>query len=262
MKQAVITGSTRGIGRGMAEAFLARGWKVTINGRSEASVNKAVEEMNAGGREFLCAGLAGDASCRDALQALWNFSSARGPVDVWINNAGMDQSRSNLWELNEKETRTLLDLNILGTMNGATVAVKGMADQNKKSDRIGKIYNMEGFGSNGMMRPGLTLYGTSKYAVTYMTKSLKKECVSLPVEIGTISPGMVKTDLLLSGIPQDPKEAAQTRKIFAILADPVNRVAPWIVKQIVQKENLKISWLTTAKSTWRFMTAAFRVKKS
>jgi NAD(P)-dependent dehydrogenase (short-subunit alcohol dehydrogenase family) len=262
MGHVVITGSTRGIGRGLAESFLKQGWKVTINGRTESSVNRAVEELNSVGREFLCAGLAGDASCRDDLQALWDFAAPRAPIDVWINNAGMDQSRANLWELPEKEITTLVNLNLLGTMNGIAVAVRGMMNQNRNNGVSGRIYNMEGFGSNGMMRPGMTLYGTSKYAISYLTKSAGKECAGLPVKIGSISPGMVRTDLLLSGIPSDPVEAAQTRKIFDILADPVERVTPWIVKQIVVKGSMKISWLTTAKSTWRFLTAPFRIGRS
>ena len=55
---------------------------------------------------------------------------------------------------------------------------------------------MEGFGSNGMMRPKMTLYGTSKSAISYFTRSLAIEAKNTSVKIGTLSPGMVATEFL------------------------------------------------------------------
>ncbi len=256
MKHVVITGSTRGIGKGMAENFLKKGWTVTINGRSKDTVKKVVDDMNSVYTRTLCQGCVGNVSSRDDMRTLWNFAVERGKVDVWINNAGIDQSRKMLWELSEGESRQMLDVNLMGVLNGIAVALPAMVKQG-----FGRIYNMEGFGSNGMTIPGVSIYGATKRSVSYIAKALKKECVGTPVKSGIISPGMVMTDLLKNGLPDDPEEAAKTRKIYNILADRVETVTPWIVNQIADKESLKVVWLTKRKSTWRFMTAPFRMNR-
>jgi NAD(P)-dependent dehydrogenase (short-subunit alcohol dehydrogenase family) len=256
MKQVVITGSTRGIGRGLAESFLKKGWMVTLNGRNEETVTRTVLDLNQNLGTELCSGIAADVTVRTDVQNLWDSAAARGPVDVWINNAGRDQSRSMLWELSEDECRQLLNVNLLGSLNGISVAFKGMESQGR-----GRIYNMEGFGSNGMTQPGVSLYGTTKAAVSYLAKSLRKEESGSPVMTGTISPGMVLTDLLLQGMPEDSTEAERTKKIFNILADRVEVVTPWIVDQISEKESLNIAWLTKPKIIWRFMTSSFVKRK-
>jgi len=252
MKHVVITGSTRGIGRGMAVEFLKRGWMVTVNGRTSTSVTKMVEEINLAGYDN-CLGSSGSVSSRTDMKALWDFAQDRGPVHVWINNAGIDQSRKALWELTEEECRLLLDVNLLGILNSLAVVVPGMKLQGE-----GRIYNMEGFGSNGMTQKGISLYGTTKAGVTYLSKSLKKELAGSPVLSGVISPGMVMTDLLVNGLSKDPAEAERTKRAYNILADEVETVTSWIVKQIVEKESLKVVWLTSIKVFWRFMTASFR----
>jgi NADP-dependent 3-hydroxy acid dehydrogenase YdfG len=251
LQHVVITGSTRGIGRGMAFEFLKIGWMVTINGRKADVVAEAVGNLNRESDSNHCEGFSGDVSSREDMKKLWNFAAERQTVDIWINNAGLDQSRSNLWDIEEAECRRILDVNILGVLNCLAYVVPGMKEQGQ-----GRIYNMEGFGSNGMTQPGISLYGSTKASISYMTKALKKELKSIPVLAGTISPGMVLTDLLIKGIPEDPGEAAKTKNIFNILADRVETVTPWIVNQIV-RGSMKISWLTTAKSSWRFLSAPF-----
>ena len=60
----------------------------------------------------------------------------------------------------------------------------------------GKIFNMEGLGSDGVMIDGMTIYGTTKSALSYFTRSFSHEARHSAVEIGTLSPGMVVTDML------------------------------------------------------------------
>ena len=74
---------------------------------------------------------------------------------------------------------------------GCKVALTGMLRQGH-----GKIFNMEGFGSDGMVQPGMAIYGATKSAVRYFTKSLVREYKDTPLIIGYMSPGIVVTDLL------------------------------------------------------------------
>jgi len=118
---------------------------------------------------------------------------------------------------------------------------------------------MEGFGSNGQTRPGMSIYGTSKAAVHYFSKSLIEETKDTPVLVGTLSPGMVFTDLLLDPLQADPAVRRRSERIFNILADTVDTVTPWLVEQILanQQHGRAIQWLTTRKIIWRFLTAPF-----
>ena len=87
---------------------------------------------------------------------------------------------------------------------------------------------MEGFGSDGMIRDKMTLYGTTKRAVRYFTQSMAKEASTSPVKIGTLSSGMVVTDFLLNSLKSNSKEADKAKEIFNILADHVDTVTPFL----------------------------------
>ena len=93
MKTVVVTGSTRGIGRGLAENFLQRGCKVIVSGRSQQSVDTVGAELAGRHGEDCVAGQACEVSSADQLQGLWDFALSRfGRVDVWINNAGVSMA--------------------------------------------------------------------------------------------------------------------------------------------------------------------------
>ena len=106
MKSIVITGSTRGIGFGLADAFLALDCQVTISGRARASVDQATAALaarHAAGRIF---GFPCDVTHIEELQALWEAACARfGAVDIWINNAGISNRRSDYWNLSPEGVR-------------------------------------------------------------------------------------------------------------------------------------------------------------
>jgi len=125
----------------------------------------------------------------------------------------------------------------------------------------GAFYNMEGLGSDGRQVEGLTLYGTSKRALNYLTNSLVSEVKGSDVIVGAISPGMVLTDLILKRYEgKDPEEWESARRIFNILADRVETVTPYLAAQVLknQKNGARIRWLTGGKAFWRFLTAVFR----
>ena len=118
---------------------------------------------------------------------------------------------------------------------------------------------MEGFGSDGRMMKGLSIYGASKRGMTYLTAALVKEFKNSVVKIGFLSPGMVVTDLLIGDIDQTAPDWESRKRIFNILADRVETVAPFLVENMLinSKHGAKIIWLTNLKVMLRFLSAPF-----
>lgn len=257
MKIVVITGSTRGIGYGLADSFLENGCSVMLSGRTPLAVNEAVGNLaDKYGNEHL-AGHACDVREFAALEGLWKSSVDRfGKVDIWINNAGINHTLVKPWQLPADEVKTILETNLLGVMYGSMVAVGRMIEQG-----FGAIYNMEGMGSTGRKMEGMTVYGTTKYGLRYFTEALVMETKNTPIVIGAIRPGMVMTDMLLKErFEERPEDLERTKRAFNILADRVDTVAPWLVNRILanEKTGVEISWLTTWKIIGRFLTAPFK----
>jgi NAD(P)-dependent dehydrogenase (short-subunit alcohol dehydrogenase family) len=254
-KSIVITGSTRGIGLGLAAEFLKRGCQVTINGRSQTSVDFALELLKKEFESTNITGNPGDVSDLQTHRDLWNTAAeAFGRVDIWINNAGIAHSMMMIWELPEEIVQQLIDINLKGLIFGSQTAVQRMLEQG-----AGHIYNMEGFGSTGRKQAGLSLYGTSKAAVHYFSNALTAETNGTPVKVSTLSPGMVITDMILEQYEHDPQRLEDAKKIFNILADKVETVTPWLADQVLRndKSGAEIRWLTTTKLMTRLATARF-----
>ena len=104
MKTVVITGSTRGLGFEMAKLFRQNGWNLVINGVNPARLEKAVAELYALPGAGAVEGFAGSVASADDLRALCAFAAERFTViDVWINNAGVNQPMKAVWELSGEE---------------------------------------------------------------------------------------------------------------------------------------------------------------
>jgi NAD(P)-dependent dehydrogenase (short-subunit alcohol dehydrogenase family) len=261
-KRIVVTGSTRGIGKGMAAEFLRRGHAVVISGRSQAAVDQALTELRPlgapGGKLH---GVACEVSSLEQVQHLWDDSvRAFGGVDIWINNAGVSHPRQRAGELREDDIERVETTNILGMMWATQVAMKGMAAQAEG----GYIYNMEGYGSNGMINPGMGLYGASKFALTYFNKCLLAETGNSKVRICYLSPGIVLTDLLKRDMgSNDPRDWERTKRIYNILADRVETVTPWLAEHVLlnTRAGARVAWLTGGKAAGRFFMSLFRKRQ-
>lgn len=262
-KNIVITGSTRGIGYGLAEAFLARGCRVLISGREPQRVQEAVQALRHTHGPERVFGQACDMTRFEQVQALWNFAKEKlGSIDIWINNAGRGNTLTPFWEQDPALMQAVVETNVTGSMYGAKVAIAGMRAQGH-----GSLYNMEGYGSRGKrMQPGLTLYGASKAAIAFLNDSLVEETRGSSVLVGSISPGMVVTDMLLNQRSGDPADWERSKRAFNILADKVETVAPWLVERILENEvkrqhGLRIARLSGMKVMWRFLSAPFTKRK-
>jgi NAD(P)-dependent dehydrogenase (short-subunit alcohol dehydrogenase family) len=256
MKTVVITGSTRGIGYGLADAFLNLGCAVTISGRTEASVESARSKLSAKHEADRTFGKCCDVTQIEQVRALWDAALAHfGKIDIWLNNAGINHPRRDFWEHSPERIQSVVNTNLVGAMYGSQVALRGMLNQG-----FGGVYNMEGLGSDGRRVEGMALYGTTKYGLHYLTDALVAETRGTPVLVGALSPGMVITEMLTSEEVRSEEDWERTKRIFNILADRVEDVAPWMARQVLHngKTGVRIKWLTRGKITARFLTAPFR----
>ncbi len=256
MKAVVITGSTRGIGYGLADAFLSMGCAVTVNGRTQAGVEKAIEGLCARHEAKHIFGHPCNVTALEQVQDLWNASKAHwGNIDIWINNAGIAHPQVSFTEHSPERIQTVVETNLIGAMYGAKVALKGMLEQG-----CGTIFNMEGLGSDGRKVDGMTLYGSTKSGLRYLTDALALEAEGTPVRVCAFRPGMVATDLLKGQFEGRPDEWERAKRIFNILADRVETVAPWLAQKALEndKNGVRISWNTRRKTIGRFLIAPFR----
>ena len=250
----VITGSTRGIGRGLAVEFLKRGHNVVVSSRKQADVDKAVSELATTGPAKVT-GMTCDVTRKADVQALWDFAVASfGRVDFWINNAGRATSRYEVHEMPEDMVHTMVDGNFKGSVFGSQVAIKGFRLQGS-----GALYNMLGGSFDGKrLTPNMGVYSATKSADWLLTKYLVQENKNPDIIIGTISPGMRITENWFEEQKQiDPAEWQKIRPILNILCDYVETSTPWLVEQILgnRQSGRRIAWMTTGKLLGRFLKA-------
>ncbi len=251
MKTIVITGSTRGIGLGLAEEFLKRGCRVAISSRSTQALADRLTALGAQyGKDTVC-GTACDVADIAQVQALWDAAASRfGTINIWINNAGVTASMRDLPELDPAEIAPVVNTNIAGLMYGSLTALKGMLAQGG-----GHIYNMYGHGSNDQKVSGLHIYGATKCAVRYFTEALIQDAEGMPVKVGSLSPGIVVTDFLINDMRVMAPDKLETAKaLYNCLADTVETVTPFLVENILKddKNGTHISWLPEEKVNERF----------
>lgn len=251
----VITGSTRGIGLGMARSFLSAGCGVVISGRAQQIIDELCKNLSQTYGTDRVKGCVCDVGEYEQIQGLWDFCIKHfGQIDIWINNAGLGHNNLPFWEQDVEKIDEILRVNLRGVIYGSRVAIRGMLSQG-----WGDVYNMEGLGSDGRVIFGQTIYGTSKSGLAYLTKALAKETKAKAVNVSALSPGMVITDLLLGNTDISSDSFKKGKKIFNILADRVETVTPWLVRRILLNSGRgkDIRWLTTRKILWRFLRAPF-----
>jgi len=252
-KTIVITGSTKGIGYGLAEEFLKRGHNVVVSGRNQDTVDKALATLSEKYKDNVT-GCICDVTRPEDHEKLFTFAKGKfGRVDIWINNAGLAHQQMNMWDLPIERVEEIIQANMLGTIYGSRVAIKGMMEQGS-----GWLYNLEGFGSSGRVRGGLSVYGTTKAAIAFLNKSLAEELKDKPVNVASIQPGMVITKMV-TGQFNTQEELEKVKPIFNIIASRVEDVVPILAEKVLanEKNGIVIQYLPRWKLMMRFFTAPF-----
>lgn len=185
---ACITGGTRSIGRGMAEAFLAEGAKVVVNGRNAEKGEAAVAEM--GGGENV-AFYAGDASKQDAVEGLIDFTIERyGQLDICCLNSGGVQNTAPVHMMSDEEWNLEIDWNLNHVFWGMRKALQHMIP--RESGRIIVTSSVEG----KLGKPGIPGYAATKHAVNGLVKAAAHEVGTLGITVNSILPGLIETDIV------------------------------------------------------------------
>jgi NAD(P)-dependent dehydrogenase (short-subunit alcohol dehydrogenase family) len=254
-KTVVITGSTRGIGLGMTNAFLARGCSVMISGRKKQDVERIVLALRQRYPQQSIMGYPCDVQDPGQVESLWRESMASfGHVDIWINNAGVSGDQLTISKSPPGQVESVVKTNLLGVIYGSQVAARAMLEQG-----YGSIYNMEGLGSDGRMRAGLIFYGMTKYGVCYFTRGLAKEMAGSPIIVGSLRPGMVFTDFITRQYEDRPKEWERDKRVFNIIAERVEVVTPWLVDRMLKnkRNGVHLSWPAGWRMFFRLITQPF-----
>ncbi len=259
MKTVVITGSARGLGLEMAKVFKEKNVNVILSDLNEENLIQAkseVEKINSNSKVDYCIC---DVTKTTDIKTLIEYAKEKfNRIDIWINNAGVNQPEKAIWELTEQEIDIVLDVDLKGTIKSSKLIIEEMSENNG-----GAIYNVEGYGSNDAKMLGLSIYGASKRAITYFTEALAKESEerNTNVIVGKLSPGIMITDFITNALGNKEKInlSEKTKKVYNILGDYPGVVARFLVNGMLKnnKNNAKIEWLTTKKAAWRFMTSSF-----
>jgi NAD(P)-dependent dehydrogenase (short-subunit alcohol dehydrogenase family) len=259
MKNVVVTGSTKGVGYALSREFLRRGNNVVISGRTQQAVDDAVGKLNAeSGGQARAIGRPTDVTDPAQVQALWDHAVGElGPVHLWVNNAGVANTTAKVVDTSVDDVRTMVTTNMLGTIYGSQVAVRGMTAQGG-----GQLFNVLGGGSDGKVRPNMGVYSTTKRGLDMLTATLVKETEGTNVRVGQVRPGMLITEGWLREAKVAPEQVADQRKMLNILCDHVDDVAPFLVDGMLSsnKSGDKVAWLTTGRIMKRFMTPGYAKK--
>ncbi|KAF7052421.1 hypothetical protein CFC21_060517 [Triticum aestivum] len=253
----LITGSTKGIGYALARKFLKAGDNVVICSRSAERVESVANDLK---KEF------GEQHVGLSVmleKALVDFARDKPEyIDIWINNAGSNAySYKPLVETSDEALIEVITTNTLGLMLCCREAINMMWNQ----PRGGHIFNID----DGRPTPRFAAYGATKRSVVHLTKSLQVKAELQMNEVNDVvvhnlSPGMVTTDLLMSGAT-----AKQAKFFINILAETPDVVADYLVpniREIPTKQSMKptyIRFLTGLKAYSRiFSRIAFGARRN
>ncbi len=187
---AAITGAARGIGKATAEAFVRQGMKVAIGDLDLAEAQRTADQLGAG-----TVALELNVTERESVERFVEQAEERlGPIDVFVNNAGIMQLGAFLEETDATAQRQI-DINVNGVLYGMKVVLPRMVERNR-----GHVVNIASSAGKAGFPGGATYCGT-KHFVVGVSEAVRAELRDTPVEISCVMPGIVNTELA-SGLQQ------------------------------------------------------------
>ena len=213
-KRILVTGGTRGIGRGIVEAFLRAQARVAINGSTAETTAKAINDLGCVDRLIGAPGsVATVAGCRAIVEAA---AAGLGGLDVLVNNAGVMAFPQTLDQVNEADWDAIIDTNVKGVFFTTKFAVPHLRASK------GNIVNVASI-SGIIADPVLSIYGASKAAVIHLTRYHALE-LGPDIRVNAVCPGPIETDLLRRAIVQLDGNLEEGRKIWAAGVSGLKRI--------------------------------------
>jgi 3-oxoacyl-[acyl-carrier protein] reductase len=182
-KTALVTGSTRGIGRGIAETLASCGARVAVVGRDKGKADETAATI-AGARGFAC----DVAVPSDVLKLVADVEQEFGALDILVNNAGITKDNLML-RIKDDDWDSVLDANLRSAF--LTIRAASRAMMKRRWGRIVNISSVVGLTGN----KGQTNYAASKAGLIGLTKSVAKELASRNILCNAIAPGFIETDM-------------------------------------------------------------------
>jgi len=187
-KRALVTGSSRGIGFGIAAALAGAGAEVILNGRDPAALGDAASRLADDGALNVKA-LAFDVTSEDSVEdAIAHAETEIGPIDILVNNAGM-QHRAPLEEWPLEKFKQVIDTNLTSAFIVGRAVARGMIAR-----KSGKIINICSVMSN-LARPSIAPYAASKAAIANLTRGMAVDWSKHGLNVNGIAPGYIRTEL-------------------------------------------------------------------
>jgi NAD(P)-dependent dehydrogenase (short-subunit alcohol dehydrogenase family) len=199
-KVAIVTGAGTGIGKAVASALLAAGYRVALAGRRPEPLQAAIAATGAPAKQAIA--VPTDVADPASVRALFaKTRDAFGRLDLLFNNAGVGAPPVNLEDLTFEQWKTVVDINLTGVFLCTQEAIRMMKSQNPRGGRI--INN--GSISAHAPRPNSAPYTSTKHAITGLTKSTSLDGRKYDIACGQIDIGNAHTDLaarMAQGVPQ------------------------------------------------------------
>jgi gluconate 5-dehydrogenase len=194
-RAALVTGSSRGLGRALADGLIAAGCRVVLHGRDPEALERAAADTGA------AAHVAFDVTDGRAVAAgVAAAQAAVGPLDVLVNNAGL-QHRAPLEAFPEEAWRRLLDVNLTSAFLVGREVARGMLERGR-----GKIVNICSLMSS-LARPTTVPYQVSKGGIAMLTRGLAIELAPHDIQVNAIAPGYFRSELT-APLVADPEFSA------------------------------------------------------
>ena len=199
-KVAIVTGSSRGIGRAIAVLLAKQGAKVVVNSsKSSDAANEVVQEITANGGVAINVS-ASVSNQEDAERLIKTTLDTFGRIDILVNNAGTTRDTL-LMRMSEADWDDVIDLNLKGTFFCTKAAIRPLLKA--KGGRIINITSVSGLAGNA----GQANYSASKAGIVGFTKSVARELASRSITCNAVAPGFVPT-ALTNVLPDDLKAKA------------------------------------------------------
>lgn len=188
---ALVTGSTRGIGRSIAETLQSSGARVAIVGRDQSRADAVAAEIGAGAQGFAC----DIADTAQVTALVERVEQAFGAIDILVNNAGLTRDNI-LLRLKDDDWDAVINANLRGAFATIRAVTRGM--MKRRWGRIINISSIVGIIGNR----GQANYAASKAGLIGLTKSVAKEFASRNILANAIAPGFIETDMTAAMTPE------------------------------------------------------------